>query len=517
MKKYRRGYVPGVFDLFHIGHLNLLRRCKEQCDYLIAGVLTDELAAFFKGERPYIPYAERAAIVAAIRYVDEVVPVDDMNTDKMAAWRLYHFDCHFSGDDHGTDWAEVRQALEKVGSAMEFFPYTQGTSSTKLKSLITRELPYGEDCLFTFDVFDTLITRRVATPYGIFALMAKRLQDDPAYADLPVWIRCGFLEQRIKLADRVGRLYCQGESEDCTLAEIYEVVGDALGLGQRDKQRLLSLEVATELENVCAVPVVIQQVTKLLEKERQVAFISDMYLAGTVIRQLIAKVAPKLVRVPLYVSADYRRRKLTRHLYQVVAEGERADFFDWVHTGDNLETDIAAARALGIQTVRFDEAALTAEEKARMEGQEGNVSLQLTIGAHRLSRLRHENIPPLPTAVQAVSCWGLAEHFPTGLVRERVVLYAAGKFGRAVYQKLVATGHQVVLWLDQAPQMAQADGLPVEGPSALQRLAPADWDDLVIAVLHEAAVPVIRETLATLDVDMEQVHWFDMRQYSFCR
>ena len=105
----------------------------------------------------------------------------------------------------------------------------------------------------------------------------------------------------------------------------------------------------------------------------------------------------------------------------------------------------------------------------------------------------------------------------TGLVRERVVLYAAGKFGRAVYQKLVATGHQVVLWLDQAPQMAQADGLPVEGPSALQRLAPADWDDLVIAVLHEAAVPVIRETLATLDVDMEQVHWFDMRQYSFCR
>lgn len=132
-KPYRIGYVPGVFDLFHIGHLNLLRNAKSRCEYLIAGVLTDELVEHFKKRRPVIPYAQRAAIIGAISYVDRVVPVDFSNTKKIDAWRKYHYDCHFSGNDHGTDWMKDLQLLREVGSNMEFFEYTRATSSTKIR------------------------------------------------------------------------------------------------------------------------------------------------------------------------------------------------------------------------------------------------------------------------------------------------------------------------------------------------------------------------------------------------
>ena len=134
--KYKIGYVPGVYDLFHIGHLNLIRKSKERCKYLIVGVLSDELVEYFKGRKPYIPYEERAEIVRAIRYVDEVVEVNFQNTKKMDAWNLYHYDCHFSGDDHGVDWEQERQELISVGSNMEFFPCTKGVSSTAIKNKI---------------------------------------------------------------------------------------------------------------------------------------------------------------------------------------------------------------------------------------------------------------------------------------------------------------------------------------------------------------------------------------------
>lgn len=140
MKKYKVGYVPGVFDLFHIGHLNLLKKSKETCDFLIAGVLTDELVMHFKGRVPYIPFEERIAIVEAIEYVDKVVPVTLENTVKIDAWKLYKYDCHFSGDDHGSDWDTDLKQLREVGSNMEFFKYTEGTSSTKIKKLIEKSL-----------------------------------------------------------------------------------------------------------------------------------------------------------------------------------------------------------------------------------------------------------------------------------------------------------------------------------------------------------------------------------------
>lgn len=134
MKQYKIGYVPGTFDLFHIGHLNLIRRSKERCAFLIVGVCTDELVETYKGHAPYVPFAERIEIVEAIRFVDRAVKVDFENTDKIAAWKMFHFDCHFAGDDHAGHWEEERRFLSKMGVSMEFFPYTKEQSTTQLRS-----------------------------------------------------------------------------------------------------------------------------------------------------------------------------------------------------------------------------------------------------------------------------------------------------------------------------------------------------------------------------------------------
>lgn len=126
------GYTTGVFDLFHIGHLNILKRAKEQCDFLIVGVSTDELVEQYKHKKPVICYEERAAIVGAIRYVDKVVP--QVNRDKFAAWEALRFHKMFVGDDwKGSALFEtVEKQFQQVGVQIVYFPYTQGTSSTKL-------------------------------------------------------------------------------------------------------------------------------------------------------------------------------------------------------------------------------------------------------------------------------------------------------------------------------------------------------------------------------------------------
>lgn len=130
MNKKRVGYTTGVFDLFHVGHLNLLRRAKEQCDYLIVGVSTDECVESYKHKVPVIPFEERIAIVESIRYVDEVVPQKVM--DKLKAWEKLRFDVMFHGDDwKGTElYNRYEQEFAKVGVEIVYLSHTQGVSST---------------------------------------------------------------------------------------------------------------------------------------------------------------------------------------------------------------------------------------------------------------------------------------------------------------------------------------------------------------------------------------------------
>lgn len=127
------GYAPGVYDLFHIGHLNILRRAKSECDYLIAGVVSDELAYGAKGQWPVVPLAERLEIIDHIRFVDEALP--EVVPSKLEVWESVGFDRIFKGNDwKGTSKGDaLERDFAPLGVEVVYFPYTVQTSSTILR------------------------------------------------------------------------------------------------------------------------------------------------------------------------------------------------------------------------------------------------------------------------------------------------------------------------------------------------------------------------------------------------
>jgi glycerol-3-phosphate cytidylyltransferase len=132
----RIGYAPGAYDLFHVGHLNILRRAKARCDVLVAGVVSDEMLLAARGRRPAVPLEERLEIVRAIRYVDEVHA--ETVPDKLDTWAALQFTMFFKGDDwRGTPRAEeLERRFAEVGVEVVYFPYTVHTSSTLLRQAL---------------------------------------------------------------------------------------------------------------------------------------------------------------------------------------------------------------------------------------------------------------------------------------------------------------------------------------------------------------------------------------------
>ncbi len=139
-KPYGVGLLMGVFDLFHVGHLRLIRRAKAQCRFLRVGVLSDELVRQYKNITPTIPLEQRMEILAALRDVDEVVPITD-NPSRLLEWKRRPFDCFFSGDDYAGNpyWAREREELRALGSDIVFFPYTKEQSSTLIREKMHRK------------------------------------------------------------------------------------------------------------------------------------------------------------------------------------------------------------------------------------------------------------------------------------------------------------------------------------------------------------------------------------------
>lgn len=139
MKKYKIGFTAGVFDLFHVGHLNLLERCKEQCEYLIVAVCGDDYVRNIKHKEPIYNENDRKRILNALKCVDEVVQITIEETeDKMLALKNYKFDVLFSGDDwKGTErYNKTEEQFKELGVSIEYLPYTKGISTTQIKEKI---------------------------------------------------------------------------------------------------------------------------------------------------------------------------------------------------------------------------------------------------------------------------------------------------------------------------------------------------------------------------------------------
>lgn len=244
--------------------------------------------------------------------------------------------------------------------------------------------------LYSFDIFDTLITRRTATPEGIFALMQKRLTDSASTAEYPERIAHNFYIFRIE-AEKVARnTYITEQVRDITLRQIYECFQQMEDLTAEQLQKLMELEIAMESENILPIPENIEKVRRLKENGERVILISNMYLHSEDICRILIQISPIFQGIPLYVSGELGKTKGTHTLYHYVREQEQVGFSGWCHYGDNWNLDVEIPRSLGIQAEHYRCPGLLAWEKEILSIRESNAELQLLLGISQRTRLQQE-------------------------------------------------------------------------------------------------------------------------------
>lgn len=238
--------------------------------------------------------------------------------------------------------------------------------------------------IYSYDIFDTIITRRTADPYGVFALMQDRLQEFGN--DFPTEVKENFFELRTQ-AERLARqYYCKDENEDISLLQIYHAM-NTTGLLNKDMiDSLMELECEIELENVIPILHTVSEIQEHLDKNETVIFISDMYLGRKEISKMLETISSDWYDIPIYISSEIGKTKASGNLFRFIQQELQIPFDKWVHTGDNIHSDIDVPKQLGIKTVLVYEELLNSIEKAMLKGMEQDSSTQLMIGISKNTR-----------------------------------------------------------------------------------------------------------------------------------
>ncbi len=240
--------------------------------------------------------------------------------------------------------------------------------------------------LYSFDVFDTLIARTTATPYGIFAVMHQRLMAEEKYQNLPYHIRYNFYTLRIQ-AEKVARFHSETDGiEEITLSDIYMAMSMAGELDAVMQEQLCRLEQEIELDNVLPIIQNIKKLKQQIKSGNRVILVSDMYLSQDMIRKILIKTDEIFRGIPLYVSSELKVKKTTGNLYQKVRDIENIQYRDWTHYGDNQHQDIEMAKRLGIHAVHLKPKIFMRHEKRFLKYQSDNAVLQLLIGQASYTR-----------------------------------------------------------------------------------------------------------------------------------
>ena len=206
--------------------------------------------------------------------------------------------------------------------------------------------------LYTFDIFDTLITRKVAVPKGIFDIMQERLRKDERYREFH-FVHHEFATLRIEAEKRaLEKIWALG-GEEATFRQIYDQLADLLNISRETVESLMALEVATEKKNLFPIETNLDKIRALVSQGKRVVLISDMYLPKDVLREWMISIDKVFQAIPIYVSSEWNRRKATGHLFEIVKEKERVPYSKWYHIGDNVKSDVAVPRELGIHATHF--------------------------------------------------------------------------------------------------------------------------------------------------------------------
>lgn len=234
--------------------------------------------------------------------------------------------------------------------------------------------------LYSFDVFDTLISRITATPRGIFALMKDRLIKERNSNGLETYVIDNFFELRIHGEELARKAGIRQGVEEVTLSNIYEAVAVCGCLVEGQIEYLCRLEQETEIANVIGIDENIWKLKELLGQGERIVLISDMYLPKETIREMLLQVDDIFEKIPLYVSSEYGSRKTTGNLYRLVQKMEQVSFGDWTHIGDNLYQDIEIPFRLGIKVELVSRGRISDFEKDVLQKYGEDSRLQLMIG-----------------------------------------------------------------------------------------------------------------------------------------
>lgn len=234
--------------------------------------------------------------------------------------------------------------------------------------------------MYSFDIFDTLVTRTTAEPQGIFALMKERLVAERSGNKLEDYIIDNFFELRIHSEELIRKSkMCQNIEEIC-LRDIYSAMAISGLLSEEQISYLCCVEEELEIASGIGIPENVERIKDLLGHGERVVLISDMYLPTDVIRKILVKIDYIFANIPIYVSSEYGMRKTTGNLYQKVQEVEQVSYEDWIHIGDNIFQDIEMASRFGIRVEAFPRTELTVFEKELLKNFGDDGGLQLMIG-----------------------------------------------------------------------------------------------------------------------------------------
>lgn len=242
--------------------------------------------------------------------------------------------------------------------------------------------------LYSFDVFDTLITRATATPRGIFALVDKRLQVEQS--DISRKILDSFYNARLKAEKAARKIYCEGDIQDVTLDQIYHMLGTITMLSDTECDYLKNLELETEYLN--SIPIIenIDKVKKLIRAGSRVILISDMYLSADQIRHILLKHDSVFKDINIYVSSELKKTKSSGYIYKVIRKKEVILWSDWTHIGDNVQSDCEVPLRLGMCAERYEFPQLSCCEEEILKNRYDQYMLQLFVGCSRNNRIKND-------------------------------------------------------------------------------------------------------------------------------
>lgn len=208
--------------------------------------------------------------------------------------------------------------------------------------------------LYSFDIFDTIITRRTATAYGVFCIMQYQLINDNKYKNIDNFLKQNFPQIRISTMEKLKKIFYQTEgNQEPFLEDIYYEIGKNYNLNNKDINILIQLEISIEKHNLIPINTNINKIKRLLNEQKKVILISDMYLSEKILRDILTQIDIIFKNIPIFVSCDLNKSKENKKLYKYIKEYYNINYSEWLHCGDNKVIDIKNAQELGINTVFY--------------------------------------------------------------------------------------------------------------------------------------------------------------------